>query len=144
MRRLFLSIAAGLPVLGGLVAIGVPSAPAATSSRCRSGQMVRVSASFRPRILRPGQTGKGYIVLTNCTSTTKKVKYSGAVTSPSRCGSRRIPFGPLKATLGPRETVREKPARFPAPACAGDFRQVVNVHLGRRLVAHTTATFIVR
>jgi hypothetical protein len=144
MRRLFLSLAAGLPVLCGLVAVGATSAPAAASSRCLSGQIVRVSASFRPQILRPGQTGKGYIVLTNCTRTIKRVKYSGAVTSPSRCGSRRVPFGPLKATLGPRKTVREKPARFPAPPCAGDFRQLVNVYVGTKLVAQTTASFIVR
>jgi hypothetical protein len=126
-------------LLVSLAASVATAAPA--SATCTN--TVAVSASWTPTSVSVGaiNTLHNKVTLTNCTSSTQTVAFSGTVTAPSGCGGTVFNFGPISETLTAGQVFTFDQIVEQAPSCAGTYTQVVNVKQGGVTLSSATASF---
>jgi hypothetical protein len=115
-----------------------PTTYAASASRPHSA-CVRLSASFSPTVVRPGETVTAFGQVTNCSGATESVRVVLETYGP--CNARRTVPQDLILTAGQAPSGTQS---FAAPSCRGNYRAVAKVYSGSRLLDTASANFTVR
>lgn len=123
----------------------VASVVAATPASATCTNTVDVSAAWTPTSVSAGaiNTLHNKVTLTNCTSSSQTVAFSGTVTAPSNCNSTVFNFGPISETLTANQVFTFDQIVEQAPSCTGTYTQVVYVKQGGVTLSSATASFTV-